>query len=334
MTNNPTVTKDIHKLVTRAAYNSFYDSPRELYHDIYDRLQKLGLDLSRVDKKTPKLTCVIKQNLLTDMLLVLSQLTRTRKMLGNMLMADEPTRVKIGGVRYYTFDGFSYPSVTAIVNGFDPFKHKHIAKWKENLFAEFPEKVATRKIEIATKIGNFAHVSLEQYLLSSCKDSKLCDRTIARYIKPFLDQIDEVLAIELPLYSHQYQFAGTADAILKMKNGKTYLVDFKTSSQKRTPSNSKHYFCQAAAYAHALKELHGIRVDGLCLAVMYKDRKGVKEHDLLASYYGRAADKNLFEPVRSSILIDYDVKKHLQAFVDLRANFEEPIEASDDYFDF
>lgn len=63
------------------------------------------------------------------------------------------------------------------------------------------------------------------------------------------------LATELFLYSDKYRYAGSTDYLCQVGN-ETWLIDHKTSNHI-----SVGYYCQLAAYAKALEETKGIKVD-------------------------------------------------------------------------
>lgn len=65
----------------------------------------------------------------------------------------------------------------------------------------------------------------------------------------------ETIASELFLWSDKHKYAGATDWLGKLE-GKTWLLDFKTSNHV-----SKSYDLQLAAYAKALEECKGIKVD-------------------------------------------------------------------------
>ena len=83
-------------------------------------------------------------------------------------------------------------------------------------------------------------------------------------IVPHLDCIDNIHALEEPLYSHHLQVAGTVDCIAEY-NGKLSVIDFKTSSRAKLRDDVHGYFMQTSAYAVAFEELTGIPVSRLVI---------------------------------------------------------------------
>ena len=83
-------------------------------------------------------------------------------------------------------------------------------------------------------------------------------------IKFWLDDIDNIHALEDPLYSDFLQVAGTVDCIADFQ-GKLSVIDFKTSSKPKDRDDIYNYFMQTAAYAVAFEERTGIPIGRLVI---------------------------------------------------------------------
>ena len=68
--------------------------------------------------------------------------------------------------------------------------------------------------------------------------------------EPALQKIDNIRALELPIYSRELGVAGTADAICDFEDVPA-VVDFKTTSRMRDRESIERYFLQCAFYALA-----------------------------------------------------------------------------------
>ena len=79
-----------------------------------------------------------------------------------------------------------------------------------------------------------------------------------------LNNLDNIYALEKPLYSRQLGVAGTVDCIAEY-NGELAVVDFKTSKEPKPRQWIEGYFVQAAAYACMLYELTGLTVKKLVI---------------------------------------------------------------------
>lgn len=287
-------TKEIHSVVTKLAFKNYKKDVRGLYRSVFKdmAIQDDGIKGSKIRK-------VMQSGRLTEFLTSCLSKTRKQYMLGTKLTEPEPYKYKINGIRHYSFaDGSNYPSVTAIIkNGqdsgaFDPFKN-----WEKTLIDKHGIKKGERKRNIASKIGDYTHAQIELFLRGGLADKNLVRKSLAKHIEPFLDNIDQVLGCELPVFSKR-GYAGTVDCLAKLKDGTIAIIDWKTSNAKRTKSNTVDYKCQSAAYALAVYEMYGIKVDSIILAVMYKKTHGKRK------------------PTRHDIIIETDIRQYLDIFLE------------------
>lgn len=83
-------------------------------------------------------------------------------------------------------------------------------------------------------------------------------------IRPELDKIDNILGIEIPLFSEYFEIAGTSDCIAEY-NGILSIIDYKTSEYIKKKEWIFDYFVQAVAYRYMLKELTGLDAEQLVI---------------------------------------------------------------------
>ena len=146
------------------------------------------------------------------------------------------------GGRYYSTPKGKLPSVTT-VTGFK--KSKFFAKWR----AENP-KEAKR----VTTRGNTFHSLIEDYLNNEFEVER--DKGEIRpdilelflQLQPELDKIDNILALEVPLWSDTVGLAGRVDCVAE-HDGELSIIDFKGATRKKRTSDIENYFLQATAYA-------------------------------------------------------------------------------------
>ena len=81
-------------------------------------------------------------------------------------------------------------------------------------------------------------------------------------IRPYLDKINNIHALEAPLYSKTLKLAGRVDCIGEYE-GETAIIDFKTSSKTKREEWIQDYFSQEVAYAIMFQELTGLKVKKL-----------------------------------------------------------------------
>ena len=156
------------------------------------------------------------------------------------------------GRRYRVGDSF-YPSVTTVI-GYS--KKDAIVKWRKKVGEEEANKISTR----ASIRGNKCHKLCELYLsnesISKYKDDAL-SMGLFYQIKPYLDSINNIHALEESLFSNVLKLAGRVDCIAEY-NGELSIIDFKTSSKYKREEWIHDYFAQETAYAIMFQELTGL----------------------------------------------------------------------------
>jgi genome maintenance exonuclease 1 len=199
-------------------------------------------------------------------------------------------RETIDGVRYYKIPDetelLKFVSITSVTS----HHNKHIfEQWRQRV----GEAEANRVNKQATSRGTDLHTLVEKHLLneSELPDVQLISKHLFKIIKPEIDKINNIYALESSLYSKVLGIAGTVDCIAEY-NGELSVIDFKTSKKEKPRDWIEHYFVQAAAYACMFYELTGISVkklvilmaceDGDC--VVYEEYDKAKYIKLLSSY--------------------------------------------------
>jgi len=168
------------------------------------------------------------------------------------------------GTRVYkTPTGRAYPSVTTVTG---LHSKQGILEWRKRV----GEAEANRISSQASKRGTKVHGYCESYLRSELCEPDTFDSEIFGRIRPYLEKIDNIHALETPLYSDHLEVAGTVDCIAEYE-GKLSVIDFKTSSKPKTRDHIHGYFMQTAAYAVAFEELIGIPVGRLVIIMGIDD---------------------------------------------------------------
>jgi len=86
------------------------------------------------------------------------------------------------------------------------------------------------------------------------KYSELVWSMILKFTEFWKENKPELISAEDFVYSDTHKYAGTADLVVKM-HGEVWLLDIKTSN-----SLHKSYDLQLSAYARALEEMKGIKI--------------------------------------------------------------------------
>jgi genome maintenance exonuclease 1 len=177
----------------------------------------------------------------------------------------------INGKRFYkTPEGLLYPSVTTITSQHGKDK---ILEWRRRVGEEEANRISTKASNRGTKV----HKICENYLnneedyarTNPAHIHKTMPDTIAMFksLQPLLDEhVNNIHALEIPLYSHHLRVAGRVDCIAEY-DGKLSIIDFKTSGKLKEESWIKGYFMQCSAYAVMYEERTGIPVSQIVIMI-------------------------------------------------------------------
>lgn len=168
-------------------------------------------------------------------------------------------RVEIDGVRYYDTGEGKYPSVTTITG---ILSKDSILAWRKRVGEEEANRVSSR----ASKRGTQIHSLCENYLKYEEAEPSIFDAQMFNSLKPILNNIDNIHALESPLYSHKLKVAGTVDCIAEY-NGVLSVIDFKTSGRIKQRDDIHGYFMQTSAYSYLFYERTKIAVSQIVIII-------------------------------------------------------------------
>lgn len=173
---------------------------------------------------------------------------------------------------YNTPTGKKYPSVTTVTG---LYKMAQIMEWRKRVGEETANKISSEASGRGTRI----HELCEYYLKGQDLEINYRDTDMFESIKPYLDKIDNIHALETPLYSDHLEVAGTVDCIAEY-DGRLSIIDFKTSRRWKSADDIHDYFMQTACYAVAFEERTKLPVTQLVIimAVDNNDPLIFKEH--------------------------------------------------------
>lgn len=191
---------------------------------------------------------------------------------------DLKTDTTDGSRLYVTPSGVKYPSITTVLGHFG--KHK-LMEWRKAV----GEEEANRVGRLAADRGTRLHTICEKYIDN--EEDIFGVKTMPHVksmfysIKPVLDsRIGKVYLQEVPLYSDHLRIAGRVDLIAEF-DGVISIIDFKTSSRRKTAEDIKDYFEQEAAYAIMFEERTGTPIVNLVTIMAVENDKEplvFKEH--------------------------------------------------------
>jgi len=183
---------------------------------------------------------------------------------------------------YKRDEGVYYPSVTTVLQHMP--KNKFFETWLKDVGHN--SDLIMRK---AGDEGTQTHNAIEQLILGE-EISWLDDYGNAKYnevvwgminkFKAFWDLAKpELIFTEEFTYSDTHKYAGTADLVVKI-NGQTWLIDYKTSN-----SLHKSYDLQLAAYAKAIEEVKGIKIDRTAILWLKSTKRSESKKE--GEYFGK-----------------------------------------------
>jgi genome maintenance exonuclease 1 len=89
-------------------------------------------------------------------------------------------------------------------------------------------------------------------------------------IEPLLEKIDNIHALEVPLWSSTLRLAGRVDCVAEY-NGKLSIIDFKGSTRAKEERNITNYFAQGCAYSIMWQERTKTPIDQVVILISSED---------------------------------------------------------------
>jgi genome maintenance exonuclease 1 len=156
-------------------------------------------------------------------------------------------------IRLYNLpNGDWVPSITSVTS----FYNRQIfVKWRERVGLEEANRITKR----ATTRGTDFHQVCQDYMENkelNWDDYQPLTKFMFYHLKPELDKINNIHAIERTLYSQYLGLAGRVDCIAEYE-GELAVIDFKTSEKIKPEEWIENYFVQEMFYAAAYYEMTG-----------------------------------------------------------------------------
>ena len=208
-------------------------------------------------------------------------------------------RETIEGVRYYSIpDVDELVKLVSITSVTSHFNKEIFVNWRKKVGNETADKIT----KAATKRGTDMHTLTEHYLKNDQELPQVppISEFLFKIAKGELNKINNIYALEGPLYSKELGIAGTVDCIAEY-NGELAIIDFKTSKKPKPREWIEHYFVQAMAYGCMLYEMKGIPVKKLVIimscengeCVVYEENDKEKYIKLLSKYIQKFVNDKL-----------------------------------------
>ncbi len=207
-------------------------------------------------------------------------------------------REHIDGVRYYKIpDEEELVKMVSITSVTSHFNKEIFINWRKRVGNEEADRVT----KAATGRGTDMHTLTEHYLKNEdLPEVRPISDFLFKIAKSKLNKIDNIYALEGPLYSKELGIAGTVDCIAEY-DGELAIIDFKTSKKPKPRDWIEHYFVQCMAYGCMLYEMTGISIKKLVIimacengeCVIYEERDKSKYIKLLGKYIDKFVNDKL-----------------------------------------
>ena len=207
-------------------------------------------------------------------------------------------REHIDGVRYYKIpDEDELLKLVSITSITSHFNKEIFVNWRKKVGNEEADRIT----KAATSRGTDMHTLTEHYLKNEDLPEVLpISGFLFKIAKGKLNKIDNIYALEGPLYSKELGIAGTVDCIAEY-DGELAIIDFKTSKKPKPRNWIEHYFVQCMAYGCMLYEMKGISIKKLVIimacengeCVIYEERNKSKYIKLLGKYINKFVNDKL-----------------------------------------
>ena len=178
----------------------------------------------------------------------------------------------IDGKRHYLLpDGVSkLKSVTSILD--EKLDKTALYEWRRRVGEAEANKVSTQ----SSRRGTAVHKLAERYVLNEkniYKDQMPSNVETFQPIKLALDEhVDNIMGIELPLYSKALGCAGRTDLVAEY-DGVVSIIDYKTSRKEKKLEWIESYILQTTIYAMMFERLYKIAVPQIAIIVSVDNEK-------------------------------------------------------------
>lgn len=198
----------------------------------------------------------------------------SRKIFKHHPLPETPlSTINENGARYYVMpDGTKLKSVTTILG--ERLDKTALIEWRKKVGEEEANRISTQ----AARRGTAIHSLAESYILNKdmgeiYKKAMPVNVESFKQIIPLLDEkVDNILGVEMALYSKALKCAGRTDLIAEY-DGKVSVIDFKTSRKLKKEEWIESYFLQATVYSMMFEWIYKISVPQIVIIIAVDNEK-------------------------------------------------------------
>ncbi len=189
-----------------------------------------------------------------------------RKMFKHNLVPEiDIETTTIDGKRYYVLpNGEKFRSVTTVLDG--ALDKTALHEWRKRVGHEEAQKITTQ----AARRGTAVHSIAERYVLNEenyLRGAMPSGIDAFKGVQTLLDNhVDNILGIELPLYSVALKTAGRCDLIAEF-DGVPSVIDFKTSRKLKKEEWIESYFLQTTVYSMMFEWIYKIKIPQIAILI-------------------------------------------------------------------
>lgn len=183
----------------------------------------------------------------------------------NLVDEIEIETKNIDGIRYYVLpNGERFRSVTTVIS--EASDKTALLEWRKKVGEEEAQKISTQ----AARRGTAVHSLAERYVLNEedyLRGAMPSGIDAFKSLQTLIDKhVDNILGIELPLYSTVLKSAGRCDLIAEF-NGVPSVVDFKTSRKLKKEEWIENYFLQTTVYSMMFEKMYKIKIPQIAILI-------------------------------------------------------------------
>ena len=165
----------------------------------------------------------------------------------------------LNGRRHYVCDTGCFPSITTVLSNTMPAeKQRWLDEWAQSIGKEEAEKITADAAHRGTNVHEMIELHFKDELDVSKYDELFAG--IFRSLKFELKKIQEILGMEVALYSDVLGVAGRTDMIA-FYDDELSVIDFKTTRRHKTEEDIADYWLQIAFYAIAHNEKYNTGIN-------------------------------------------------------------------------